>query len=77
MVGRGCPDILVGCSGANLLVEIKDGALPLSARQLTKDEHRWHVAWLGHVCVIKDTKEVIELVAMTRGCLFSFSERER
>ena len=61
-VGRGCPDIIVGCQRPcphcghrfpqNLLLEIKDGDKPPSARQLTPDEKIWHGQWVGQADVI-------------------------
>lgn len=41
-VGKGCPDLLVGRAGVWHLMEIKDGAKPPSARELTAAEFRWH-----------------------------------
>lgn len=35
--------------GANLLVEVKDGSKPPSARKLTKDEEEWHEKWTGQI----------------------------
>lgn len=62
VVGKGCPDILVGHKGLNLLIEIKDGALPSSAQRLTKGELDWHNAWQGQVCIIKNKTDVIDLI---------------
>ena len=45
MVGKGCPDILVGRDGRLVLMEIKDGEKPPSARKLTEDEAAWHDLW--------------------------------
>ena len=45
MVGKGCPDILVGRGGRLVLMEIKDGEKPPSARKLTEDEAAWHDLW--------------------------------
>jgi Holliday junction resolvase len=45
MVGKGCPDILASRGGRLVLMEIKDGAKPPSARKLTADEQAWHVLW--------------------------------
>lgn len=45
MVGKGCPDILVGRNGRLVLMEIKDGEKPPSARKLTADEAAWHDLW--------------------------------
>ena len=61
-VGKGCPDILVGCRGTNLLMEIKDGQKPTSARRLTDDEAKWHEEWLGQVIVVATIEEAIAAV---------------
>jgi Holliday junction resolvase len=45
MIGKGCPDILVGRDGRLVLMEIKDGEKPPSARKLTEDEAAWHALW--------------------------------
>lgn len=46
-IGDGCPDLLVGYQGVTLLMEIKDGTKPPSARRLTPDQLAWHGAWRG------------------------------
>ena len=51
-VGEGIPDLLVGFRGTTVLIEIKDGAKPPSARQLTPDQIKWHAAWRGGRCVV-------------------------
>lgn len=61
-LGSGAPDIIVGYNGKNVLVEIKDGSLPPSKRKLTEDEMQFHAMWKGHIVVINDLKEVIELI---------------
>lgn len=65
-VGQGCPDILVGISGFNILVEIKDGAKPPSDRKLTKDQVIWHTDWRGQVAVIATVDEAISLINLVR-----------
>jgi hypothetical protein len=61
-VGKGCPDVLVGFRGKNVLVEIKDGELPPSGRVLTADQRDWHASWAGQVCVCKSIEEAVEAV---------------
>lgn len=61
-VGKGCPDILIGYRGLNLLVEIKDGSLSPSAKKLTLDEQGWHDNWLGQVCIVDSIFNAINLV---------------
>jgi hypothetical protein len=58
-VGRGCPDLLVGFKGRNLLLEVKDGRKPPSARELTDDQKKWHGGWLGNVRVVESVEQAI------------------
>lgn len=44
--GDGVPDLLVGVpSGRLIVIEVKDGAKPKSARKLTEKELAWHSRW--------------------------------
>lgn len=63
-VGKGCPDALVGFRGKNLLVEIKDGEKPPSARRLTADQERWHGSWAGQVMVAESIEDAVAQVAL-------------
>ena len=64
-VGRGCPDLLIGFGGDNLLVEVKDGAKSPSRRKLTPDQVRWHSAWGGRVAIVESTEAVIAVLQAT------------
>lgn len=66
-VGSGCPDILVGFRGVNLMVEIKDGNKPPSARRLTPDQVVWHDAWRGQVIVVKSVDEALTAIGVGVG----------
>ena len=59
MIGRGVPDLLVGYCGRNLLLEVKDGDKPPSARKLTPDEREWHDNWRGEVMVVNSATEAV------------------
>jgi Holliday junction resolvase len=61
-VGEGCPDLVCGYRGRNLMLEVKDGSKPPSARKLTKDQVRWHEQWRGQVCVVCNIEEAIAAV---------------
>jgi hypothetical protein len=61
-VGKGCPDLLIGYGGKNLLLEIKDGNKPACARKLTSDQVVWHQAWKGSVIVVCSVEEAINAV---------------
>ena len=61
-VGEGCPDILVGVCGRNLLMEIKDGRKVASERKLNKRQEEWHAAWRGQRVVVESREQVIEII---------------
>lgn len=56
-VGVGCPDILVGAGGVNILIEIKDGD-----GKLTPDQVTWHAVWKGQVAIARTPDEALEIV---------------
>jgi hypothetical protein len=61
-VGGGFPDLVVGYRGKTLLLEVKDGRKPPSARMLTDEQKRFATDWRGQwACVISE-EAAIELV---------------
>lgn len=60
-LGKGRPDGIAGKNGFNILVEIKDGSLPPSARKLTADETKFHKEWRGDIKIIASIDDVIKL----------------
>jgi len=56
-VGKGVPDLLVGFQGKTLLMDVKDGSKPPSARELTEDQLQWHGAWRGGPLSVVDGPE--------------------
>lgn len=61
-VGKGCPDLLVGIFGNNVLVEVKDWKRPQSERRLTEDQIRWHSEWRGRVEIVEKVEDVERVV---------------
>lgn len=61
-LGAGCPDILAGYKGVNILVEIKDGNKPPSKRRLTPDEQAWHATWRGQVAIVESVEDAVRLL---------------
>jgi hypothetical protein len=62
-IGGGCPDLLVGHQGVNLLVEEKDGEKAQSQRDLTEYQERWVKRWKGMpVIVATSGREAVRLV---------------
>lgn len=67
-VGDGCPDLLVGAHGVTLLVEVKDGTKPPSARRLTPDQEVWHRNWTGGpVAIVTDLEGAVRAVNAVRN----------
>ena len=61
-VGGGCPDILVGRRGKNLLIEVKDGTKPPSKRRLTPEEREFLTAWNGNAVICDSIEEALDAV---------------
>lgn len=58
-VGAGCPDLLVGYKGFNILLEVKDGKKSPSQQKLTPDQVLWHRDWRGTVEVVNSSEQAI------------------
>ncbi len=65
-IGKGCPDLLVGLCGVNLLVEVKDPAKVPSKQQLTADQVAWHDKWDGQVAIVRTLEDAGRLVMAAR-----------
>lgn len=61
-VGSGFPDLVVARNRQNWLIEVKDGRLPPSARELTPDQLTFHTRWAGQIDVVNSVEEAILLV---------------
>lgn len=65
-VGCGYPDLNVGYRGRTILMEVKDGELVPSARQLTPDQRVFHANWHGApVVVVNNVKEALAALEIT------------
>ena len=63
----GRPDLLVGVAGHNVLLEVKDGDLPPSARLLTPAQKKWHAGWKGTAHVVNNVAEALLVIGRYRG----------
>lgn len=61
-VGCGVNDLLVGFRGRNVLIEVKDGAKPPSARKLTPAQVIFRAEWRGQYAVATTVDEAIAIV---------------
>ena len=64
---EGLFDLLVSHRGQTLLVEVKDGAKPPSARRLTDAEQKFHDEWPGSDLYIVNSVEEALLLLRTCG----------
>jgi hypothetical protein len=65
-LGAGFPDIAIGIGKVNILIEVKDGQKPPSARKLTPDEVKFHDEWQGWIEIVCSVDDVINLVNRIR-----------
>ena len=77
-IGDGCPDLLLGFNGLNLLVEVKDSAKPLSKRSLTPAQKKWHDEWHGLVDIVESIEQALLLASIHRqASLAAHYEKQR
>jgi Holliday junction resolvase len=62
LVGGGCPDLLVGVNGLNLLIEVKSGKNTLRQNQID-----WAANWNGQSAVVNTVDDVISIVNAWRS----------
>ena len=66
--GHGFPDLVVGRMGhrgrVSLLIEVKDGSKPPSARGLTPDQVEFHAAWRGQIATARNVVEALCVVGV-------------
>jgi hypothetical protein len=61
--GDGIPDLLVGYQGHTILMEVKDGNKPPSARQLTPAEQNFFDQWTGgKLFIVKSVDEALDVL---------------
>jgi hypothetical protein len=60
--GDGVSDLLVGYRGRNVLIEVKDGDKPPSARRLTPAQMIFRAEWRGQYDVAETVDQAIAIV---------------
>jgi len=62
--GDGIPDLLLGYNGHTLLMEVKDGEKPPSARKLTEAEQKFFDEWKGgSLSIVNSVEEALAILA--------------
>ena len=56
-VGKGCPDLLVGYSGRNILLEVK-----APKGKPTNDQMTWGARWNGQMGIVRSVADVIRVL---------------
>ena len=59
-VGDGFPDLVCSRAGRTILVEIKDGKKPPSARKLTEAQIEFHSTWRGTIYIVSCLEDVMQ-----------------
>ena len=57
-VGKGCPDLLVGYKGVNVLLEVKKN----EKKKLNSDQVIWHHNWRGQVATVTSPEDALIVV---------------
>jgi hypothetical protein len=63
-LGQGYPDLNIGRNGITYLVELKDGSLPPSKKQLTDDEKEFKDRWTGHYSVCENIDDILKVIGI-------------
>ncbi len=58
-VGDGCPDLLVGRLGVNVLLEVKN---PEGRNRVGEKQSQWIAKWRGQCAVVRDEFEAMRIV---------------
>jgi hypothetical protein len=58
-VGNGCPDILVGRLGVNVLMEIKN---PDGKNRVGEKQAEWIANWRGQCVIVRDEYEAMRVI---------------
>ena len=61
--GDGIPDLLVGYKGYTILLEVKDGSKPPSARKLSLAEEKFFMEWEGGMLAkVESVQEALDIL---------------
>ncbi|MEE9351679.1 MAG: hypothetical protein V3U78_05420 [Thiotrichaceae bacterium] len=60
---KNCADIIVALHGRSIVVEIKDGSKPKSARKLTSGEESFKQSWKGCWRLVESIKDADKVIA--------------
>ena len=59
---KNCADILIAKNKKTMIIEIKDGKKPKSARKLTPGEREFFAGWRGESAIVESVDDVLRVV---------------
>lgn len=65
-LGDGFPDLVLGYKARTYLVEVKNGELSPSRKQLTDDEQEFKDKWTGHYSVCESLEEILKVIGISK-----------
>ena len=60
--GGSFPDLVVGRNNRSMLLEVKDGSKPPSARKPSEGQESFAANWRGHYALVTSVEEAIDAV---------------
>ncbi len=63
-LGGGIPDLLVGISGRNYILEVKACAPSKAESHLTPDQKRWFASWRGQKAIVTSAAGALKAVGL-------------
>lgn len=67
-------DLVIGYKTQAILVEVKDGEKPPSARKLTENEFSAHLNWRGPKAIVTNNDEAVAVAKLLRARHFAVME---
>lgn len=74
MVGNGFFDLTCSKGGLNIIVEVKNGLKPPSAREYTDKQRRFNFSWQGLRCVVTCAADCVRLAESVNAMLSRLKE---
>jgi hypothetical protein len=64
---KNCADLIVSKNKRTVIVEVKDGKKPKSARHLTAGEREFFAGWRGESAIVESIDDVVRVVDEMRA----------
>lgn len=61
-------DLVIAYNGVNIMVEVKDGAKPPSAQNLTPDQIKFFANWKGPAFIVRSVDDALQIIKSLQVC---------